>query len=327
MNITDVKTQIKNGKIQSYYIFAGEEIEIQRIYINKIAEVLGYDLVRADSIAEVWPNIITPTLFDKPCVYVVRDDKDLSQNETLQRNVDSGNLNGNVIINLVTTVDKRTKWYKSNSDKIVLFERLSNEVLIKYIRKEITLNDANCERFIAICENDYSRILLEIDKIKQYKQWLIDEGYDNTEPAEYLKLPACYDDSIFEHLVKDGAIHTPPKDAIFDLVDAILKRRIDRVYDLLSQCYAVGEANMVILSVLYNNAKQVLQVQACEGGDVCKATGLTSWQVKCAKEKCGHYSIDELMDLLRRIQFVQKGIITGRIEDEMSVEWLLVNTL
>ena len=307
MNIADVKVDIKNKAIKPYYIFAGDEIEVQRIYINKIAEVLDYEVVRADSIADVWNRIVTPTLFDKPCVYVVRDDKDLIQNETLQRQIEQNRLNANVIINLITVVDKRTKWYKSNSDKIVLFERLSTEVLLKYVQRLTTLNKRNCERFIAICENDYARILLEIDKIKRFN----DENHDLA----------------FEQLVEEGAIYVPAKDAIFDLVDAILKRQIDRVYDLLDQCYAVGEANMVILSVLYNNAKQVLQVQACESSDVAKTTGLTGWQIKCAKDKVNYYSDTELFNILKLIQKTQKGIITGQIEDSLSVEYLLVNIL
>ena len=311
MNITDVKTHIKNNKIQAYYIFYGEEIEVQRIYINKIAEVLGYAVVRANSIVDVWPSITSPTLFDTPCVYVVRDDKDLLQDTDLQERLNSGNLNGNIIIHLVTSVDKRTKWYKANSDKIVLFEHLSDEVLSKYVQRSITLNKRNTERLIAICENDYSRILLEIDKIKSFITFL----------------PESDCNKVFEAFVEDGTIHTPPKDAIFDFVDAVLRRQVNKAYDLLKQCYAVGEANMVILSVLYINAKQVLQVQSCESSDICKATGLTSWQVKCAKDKSDYYSDKELVDLLRRIQQVQKGIITGQIEDEVSVEWLLVNTL
>lgn len=310
MNIADVKTDIKNKKIKPYYIFAGDEIEIQRIYINKIAEVKGLNVVRIDSIADVWSSIITPTLFDTPSVYVVRDDKDL-QNDILSTQIEKNNLNGNVIINLITTVDKRTKWYKSNSDKIVLFERLSDEVLLKYVQREITLNKRNTERLIAICENDYSRILLEIDKIKSFIAFL----------------PESDCNKVFEQFVEDGTIRVPPQDAIFDLVDAILKRQVNRVYYLLKQCYEVGEANMVILSVLYNNAKQVLQVQACESKDICKSTGLTAFQVKCAKDRCGYYSDGELVGILKLIQKIQKGIITGQIDDEMSVQYLLVNIL
>ena len=307
MTIVDIKKQIQNKSLQSYYIFTGEEIEIQRIYVNKIAEVLNRQVVRIESVAEMWRDIITPSIFDDKQVYVVRDDKDLMQNEKLQSQIENGALKDNILIHLVTSVDKRTKWYKANSDKIVVFEHLSSEVLKKYICKHITLNNANCERLIAICENDYSRILLEIDKIKRF----------NAENP----------DLAFEQMLEEGAIYVPPKDAIFDLVDAILKRQINQVYDLLYQSYAVGEANMVILSVLYNNAKQVLQVQACEDPDVCKSTGLTPFQVKCAKKLCGYYSIGELVDLLLLIQQTQKNIITGNIEDNISIEYLLVQIL
>ena len=311
MNITDVKTDIKNKAIKPYYIFAGDEIEVQRIYINKIAEVLGYNVVRADCIADIWPNIITPNLFDAPSVYVVRDDKDISQDETLQRQLDKGDFNGNVIINLISTVDKRSKWYKANSAKIIQFERLSTDMLIKYCQREVTLNKRNCERLIAICENDYSRILLEIDKIKSFTEFLSDGDYNK----------------VFEQFVADGVISTPPQDAIFDLVDVILKRQVSRVYALYEQCKAIGEANMVILSVLYTNAKQVLQVQACESSDIAKSTGLNAWQIKCAKDKLDYYSNGELVNILRLIQKVQKGIITGQIEDEISIDYLLVNIL
>ena len=311
MNTADVKTDIKNKSIKPYYIFAGEEIEIQRIYINKIAEVLNYPVVRVECLAEVWPEIATTTLFGTPSVYVVRDDKDLLQNDVLQAQIENNNLNGNIIIHLISSLDKRTKWYKSNSDKIVSFERLTTDMLIKYCQREIALNKRNCERLITICENDYSRLLLEIDKIKSFMTSLPDSDCNK----------------VFEQFVADGTIAVPPQDAIFSFVDAVLKRQICRAFDLLEQCYAVGEANMVILSVLFTNTKQVLQVQACESSDVVKSTGLTAWQVKCAKEKCGYYYNDELMDILRLIQKIQKAILTGQIEDSIAVKYLLVNIL
>lgn len=311
MNILDVKKHITDKSFQSYYIFTGEEIEVQRIYINKIAEVKDCNVIRAECVSDIWSALINPSMFDDGNVYVVRDDKELMQNEKLQQQIDNKALGNNILIHLVTSVDKRTKWSKSNSDRIVVFERLSSEVLKKYIRKQITLNNANYERFIAICENDYSRILLEIDKIKCFM----------------LSDSSLTADEVFEKLVDDGIIYQPPKDAIFELVDAILKRQINRVYDLLYQSYAVGEANMVILSVLYNNAKQVLQVQACKSNNVCEVTGLTPYQFKCAQSKTGFYAIGELVEMLILIQEIQKGIITGQIEDSLSVEYLLVNVL
>lgn len=319
MNINDVKRQIKDKSLSSYYVFTGEEIEVQRIYINKIAEVANLSVVRADTVSSIWDIITRPTLFDEKHVYVVRDDKDFLSNEKLQKRLDEDIFNGNILIMLLTNVDKRTKFYKSYSERIIVFERLSSEVLKKYVKQAITLNNANCERFIAICENDYSRILLEIDKIKHFI-----EAYKN---GNTCNLSDCSPDTVFNCLVSNGVIYTPPNDAIFDLVDAILLRQPKRVYNLLQQCYAVGEANMVILTVLYNNAKQVLQVQSCDSKDIAKSTGLNGWQIKCAKERAGHYRIGELVNILRLIQKIQKGIVTGQMEDSISVEYLLVNIL
>ena len=308
MNITDVKKDIKNGTLSSYYIFAGEEIEVQRIYINKIAETAGLPVVRANSVADVWYSITRPSLFDNRAVYVIRDDKDFQSNEKLHAQMDEDIFNGNILILLLTNVDKRTKLYKEFNSHIVVFEHLATDVLIKYIQKELALNKTCCERFIALCDNDYSRLLLEIDKIKRYT-----EVEDVNER--------------FNLLVEQGVIYTPPADAIFDLVDAVLRRQVNRVYNLLRQCYDVGEANMVILSVLYTNTKQVLQVQSCDSKDIAKSTGLTAWQVKCAQARAGNYSTGELVNILRMIQKIQKDIVTGLMEDEVSVEYLLVNIL
>jgi hypothetical protein len=84
---------------------------------------------------------------------------------------------------------------------------------------------------------------------------------------------------------------------------------------------------MVILSVLFTNTKQVLQVQECNSSDIAKSTGLTPWQIKNAKSKCGHYSCNELSKIMRLIKEIKKSILLGNIEDEMSVNYLLVKIL
>lgn len=308
MNITDVKADIKNKQFSAYYIFTGEEIEVQRIYINKIAETANLPVIRASSVADIWNSLTRPSLFDNKAVYVVRDDKDFQSNEKLQEQLNNDIFNGNILILLLTNIDKRTKLWKAFNERIIAFEHLSIDILTKYIQRDIALNKTCCERLIDICDNDYSRILLEIDKITRYT-----EVEDINER--------------FKRLVEQGVIYTPPKDAIFDLVDAILLRQVNKVYNLLSQCYAVGEANMVILSVLYTNAKQVLQVQSCDSRDIAKSTGLTAWQIKCAQARANHYSIGELVNILRLIQRIQHDIVTGLMEDEVSVEYLLVNIL
>lgn len=134
-------------------------------------------------------------------------------------------------------------------------------------------------------------------------------------------------DEAFEILVKDGTIYEPPYDAIFDLVDAILDRDINRTFNLLQQSYEVGEATMVMLSVLYTNAKALLQVQIYKGNEITKATGLTGWQIKNVKHLVGKYSENELIYIVQLIQKIESGIKTGKMEDEFAMQYLLTHIM
>ena len=131
----------------------------------------------------------------------------------------------------------------------------------------------------------------------------------------------------FEMLLEDGTIYQPPYDAIFDLVDAILDRDVNKAFDLLQQAYEVGEATMVMLSVLYTNAKAVLQVQTYQGNELSKATGLSGWYIKKAKSHVGKYSENDLIYIVQLCQKIESGIKTGRMEEEFAMQYLLTHIL
>lgn len=312
MDVSALKAKIKSKQIPHYLIFTGPEWKVQQIYIQQIAKVLGLEVVYLDSYSEVYSKIRSRTLTSSSKLFILRDDTEIQSSDKITTQSILDSLKDNLLIHILTTTDKRKKYYKENQDRIVDFEPLSDSALKKYIKKEINLSDENCQRLIEVCEHSYGAVLLEIDKIKRYVNYL---G------------PAPMFDGAFEKLLKDGTIYQPPYDAIFDLVAAILDRKVNKAFDLLQQSYAVGEATMVMLSVLYNNAKAVLQVQTYKGDNLSKGTGLTGWQIKNAKPHVKRYSDKELVHMLQMIQKVESGIKTGRIEDEMAMPYLLVNVL
>lgn len=318
MDIATLKTYIKTRKIPNYLIFTGDEWKVQEIYIQQIARVLGRDAVRIDNVTDIYGKLKNRSFVQKPVVYVVRDDKELMQNEKLQEQIETV-LADNVLIHLVTNIDKRTRFYKSFNASICDFERLSNTLLTKYTAKEISLSKANIQRLIEICEHDYGRILLEIDKIKMYVQ--------SDRPLFGHNKNASEEDCAFEMLVKNGTIHVPAQDSVFEFVDAVLNRTCNNLFELLQECYDSGEATMVILTVLYNNAKAVLQVQSYEGSNLSKATGLTGWQIKNAKPHVNKYTDEELMDMLKLIQRCEYGIKTGQIEEQFVMQYILVRVI
>jgi DNA polymerase III delta subunit len=311
MDVSSLKAKIKSRQIPKYLIFTGDEWKVQDIYIQQISKVTGKEVKYVDSIVDVYSKLKSRSFISKPVIYKVRDDKELMTNEKLQQNIESV-LADNMLIHTLTSVDKRTKYYKTYKDTIVEFKALTDAILKRYIKREIDLSDRNCQILIDVCEHDYGRILLEIDKIKRYDNI---NGRDKKSAA----------DKAFEQLLKDGTIYEPPYDAIFDLVDAILDRKVNLTFDLMQQSYDVGEATMVMLSVLYNNAKAVLQVQSYDGSNLSKATGLTGWQIKNAKKHVGKYSDRELERMLRLIYKVSNGIKTGKMEDAFAMQYLLVH--
>ena len=314
MDVKSLKAKIKSKQIPNYLIFSGDEWKVQEIYIKQIAKVTGLKTQRIDSLLHIYNALRNKNFLQERIIYIVRDDKDLMQNEKLQQQIEDDLLRDNILIHLVTSVDKRTKFYKRYKASICDFERLSDAMLYKYIQKELKLSKRNTERLIDICESDYGRILLEIDKIRRYSDsnpTLIRNIYDNG----------------FEMLINDGTIYEPPYDAIFDLVDAIMARNVNKAFDLLQQSYAVGEATMVMLTVLYNNMKALLQVQTYTGDNITKGTGLNYYTIKNVKKHVGKYSESDLNYIVKLIHKVTNGIKTGKMEDEFAMQYLLVHIL
>lgn len=167
MDVGTLKSHIKLKTIPAYLIFAGDEWKVQEIYINQIAKVTGKKVQRIENVSCIFKKLQNKSFIQTGNIYIVRDDKDLMQDEKLQDRIEQV-LGDDILIHILTNVDKRTKFYKQYKDAIIDFERLSDVMLKKYILKEIKLSERNIQRLIDICEHDYGRILLEIDKIKRY---------------------------------------------------------------------------------------------------------------------------------------------------------------
>lgn len=306
MELLQVRNELRQKKVRPFYIFAGEEWQVRKIYIHKIAEIRNADILYIDSISDIYKSLSIKSLFPKNKIFILIDDKQLMKDDKLISNLTTELLHENVLILLISTLDKRTKFYKTYKDTIVEFSTLQRNLLKRYAYKEITLSENNVDILIDICESNYGRMLLEIDKIKRYG-----DGKDES----------------FKNLLAEGVIYQPSQDEIFNCVDAILKRTPYLAFELLQECVQVGDSMLSLLSVLYTNAKQVLQVQSYDGNNIEKSTGLSSWQIKKIKEKCGRYSISELVYMLKLIQKVESGIKSGTIDESIAMEYVLCNVM
>lgn len=311
MQLPELKDHITKQKLLPLYIFSGEEVAIMDIYLQKMAEIVG-GMKRVDSVSSIYSRMQNHSFTSSNTCYVVRDDKEYLAAEKVWDNLNNGSVQrDNVVILIYTSLDKRSKFYKRHNESIIMFERMSPEVLCKYIKREIGLDPKSSKQLAEICECDYSRILFECNKLSNLSSAL-NIGIDKA----------------MEMAIEENLFFIPPKDAIFDLVDAICRRQVDRCFDLWQQSLAVGESPIAILSVLYTNMRSMLLVQSAGAGEgICDRTGLTPFQVKLAKEKMGQYNVGELVGSLMKIRNVEKGIKTGAIEQDISIDYILTKVL
>ena len=303
MILAELQNKIKTNNLENFYVFCGDEITVQQIYIKQIARTRKLEVLYIDEFNDIYATLRSSSLLQKHKLFVIRDDKTILTNETVQKQLLNNELLvDDMLILLLTRIDKRTRAFKLFNDIIINFDKLSSETLKKYVKQEVNLTDNNALKLVELCENDYGRILLEIDKIKQFD--------------EDANLVLC-------NLIADGTIYTPPRDAIFDLVNAILDRDSRLTYALLNDCKNINESNIAILSVLYDNVKQLLQVQSYEGNNLSNATGLTDWQIRNAKKHIYRYTDKELIEIMQLIQSIDTNIKLGNIAEDISIEILL----
>lgn len=306
MEITDVKQHIKTGEFQKIYIFHGPEHTIMKMYLKMMADKGNYELSYADSLMDVMTGAKTKALVPVRHLYIIMDDKEYLTNERIRQKFKG--LKDDIVVFYYSTTDKRLKFWKENKDTAVEFTRLNDQVLTKYIQKEATFfTEDMCKELIDVCDGDYGRILLEIDKMRQYCR------------AEKVK-----GDSVFRKFIDEGVIYNAPYDAIFDFVAAFLERTPSKAYDLLQQSKAIGEANLTLLAVLYNNIKTLLQVQSTND---CKAAGINKWQANNVLPFKGNYKNGELVKAMKLIRSVEKGIKTGTMPDDLAVEYIMVSIM
>ena len=308
MTYSDIKGHLLNGTVPNFLIFTGDEREVQRRYIERIAENKKQTIKKIDTMGEALKTQGI-SLFNQSFCYVCSEDTDFQKADQVWENITSM-IGSNTLIYQVPKLDKRSKFYGYFENDILVFDHMTEQVLTKHIREQSELSQSACKELIDVCESDYSRILLELDKIRTYVE-LTGETWDTA----------------FYNLLSDGTIYQPPTDAIFEWVDAVLSGKPRQAFKLYDECKELGEPSLRLLLVLYQGVKRLLQVQSCESSNIAESTGLTQWEINSVKDFIGVYRTGELVEALRNIRDLEVGIKTGRIEEGISVPCAMINLI
>ena len=311
MTVNELKINIINNSINNLYVFYGEEHEVQKVYITKIAEISDSELEYIDSISEALSSSGSSLFSIKKCFVCLDNDIVKSSNFEKDFAKIKQSLGENCLILQFTKLDKRSKFYTYATENldIIEFEKLNPVVINKHLLDMSTLKVGSATKLAEVCDYDYGRCLLELDKIKRYsdvKKFNCDVG--------------------FQELYNANIIYEDSESKVFDFVDSVLGCKPKQAFNLLQECKDVNEPTMKLLSVLFTGLKHLLQVQACSG-DISASTGLSAWEIKNVQKFQGIYRNYELINAIRLIQNVESGIKTGKIEEQIALDYVLVNIL
>lgn len=313
MELAQLMTRISSGSVPHFLILFGDEQTILDIYIQHIAQAIEGKIIPAQKVSNAVKQVGKKSLDKSRKIYTITDDPDFIKNEEIWKIVKSYFKKDYVILRY-HSLDKRSAFFKKNKENIVEFSRLSPEVLTQYIQRDLPdLSDDKAMSLINYCNGDYGRILLEIDKVKQYVSVRTDLTVD----------------SCFNQLDKQGLFHKEIGDVTFELTDAVLGGYPDLAIKKLEEANRKGEPAMMIASILYTGFRNLLAYQGLGNNKkgAMERTGLTKGELWGCNKNMGGYSLSELRRNMLFCQKVEAGIKTGKVDEDIALDYLVLTCL
>ena len=317
MELLDLMKKISQNDIPHFLILFGEEQKILDIYIDNILSTTKGKRVCKDSVSSVMQSTGKKSLDKSIKVYTVIGDADFL---TADKKWDSvkQSLKRDYLILRYHSLDKRSAFIKHNKQDSVEFSHLSKDVLCQYISRDLPdLSEENAIKLIEYCGCDYGRILMEIDKITQYNEYIanLTNGISANE---------C-----FEELDKQGLFHKEIGDITFELTDAVLGGYPEKAIQKLDEAKRKGEPAMRIVTILYGGFRNLLAYQGLGKNkqNAMERTGLTKGEIWGCNKNMGGYNLSELQRNMLLCQKVESGIKMGNIDEDIALDYLVLNCL
>ena len=318
MELVDLMKSISCNSIPHFLILYGEEQKIIDIYIQNIVKSVEGKRIVFDNVSQAIKDNGKKSLDKSIKVYVVTEDTAFLTKDESWENVRKS-MHKNYVILRYHALDKRSAFVKKNQQNIVEFSHLSDEVLQQYIYRDLPdLSDENASKLISYCNNDYGRILLEIDKIWQAQSSRLSNFNINLDSND------C-----FEELDRQGLFHKEIGDITFELTDAVLGGYPEKAIQKLDEAKRKGEPAMMIASILYNGFRNLLAYQGLGSNKqgAVERTGLSKGDIWRCSKNVGGYSIEEVKRNMLICQNIESGIKTGTVDEDIALEYLVLSCL
>ena len=319
----NIQADIKSGNFKQAYLLYGEEAYLKQQYKHNLVKALnpdgdtmnfnhyegkGVDVKQLIDLCETMPFFADRRV-------ILLEDTGFFKNKCEELADYMKELPDYLCLVFVESeVDKRNRMYKAVKacGTIAEFARQDEKTLMRWAAgilgkagKKITQRDM--ELLLTMTGTDMGNLRMELEKLICYT-----EGRDVITAEDI-----------------EGICTTQTTNRIFDMVRAVTeknqKRALDHYYDLLT----LKEPPMRILFLLAKQYRQLLQVkQFAAAGlaqpEMASRLGVPSFAVRNIASCARAYTISELEQAIRDFVDAEEYVKTGRLEDKLSVELLII---
>lgn len=317
---------IKNDTYKPVYLLYGDEAYLRLQYKDRLKKALvneddtmNYSYYQGKDVHV--PEVIDlsetmPFLADRRVIILENTDFVKNGNEELAEYISGGVNDTTVIIMVETSVDKRTKLYKTidKQGRCVCFETQSDETLKKWIlgrlkkeNKQITGHTLDV--FLETVGTDMYAISMELEKLLSY---------------------TMNRDVITEKDIEDVCC-VRLANRIFDMIAKIGMKQGSEALNMYHELLALKESPFGILALIVRQFNQMLQIedllaQRYSQKEIASRVGLSPYIVGKYIPQVKQFTAKEMRVILEKCAKTDYGIKSGHIEAELAVELLIIES-
>lgn len=222
-------------------------------------------------------------------------------------------------------IDKLEKQVVPRDNLIIICKSITKELeepLGSYVIKFPKLEDWQIEDYVysllegvdeQLIQKFYSTIGNNIYRLDRELQKL--EGCSVSEKQFYLN--KMFDENAFSDISNY---------AIFDLSNAILKKEIQKIKDILVELDNIDVEPIGLLTILCNNFKNIIKVQLASN-PTAESVGVPSKQFWAIKYSCGIYTKEQLIKIYSFLTDLDRRIKIGELPVSILIDYMITKVL
>ena len=318
-----INEDIKNGTFRRVYLLYGDEDYLKLQYKNKLLRALvtegdTMNFSRFEGKEAQVPALIdlaeTMPFFAEHRLILVEDSGFFKNAAPQLAEYLPDMPETTCMIFIEKEVDKRSKTYKSLKDigRMVEFKTPDEKMLTRWVLTVLQKNgkkltQPTMQLFLEKAGNSMGNIDRELEKL------------------------ICYvgDREIIQMDDVEEICTGQTENRIFDMIHMMAEKRQKEALELYYDLLALKEPPMRILFLLVRQFNILLQVKTMvaagmEQNQIADRAGLRSFTIRRYRSEAGHFSVQKLKEALRDCARAEEDVKTGRLDDRLSVELILV---